>query len=232
MLEENNTQDSNVESIATKFYGQDSQQQDASQEVKDNNTDNVNQNSQESQDTSKTTEESENTKNAEKSKENDDKETVSYDDITLPKDLPEGIEIDNSLLDKAKEIATKNNLSKDALQDMVNLYANKITEAQTQMSEQWQKIEQQWKQDTKNDQEIGGDKFDVKIEQAKRALKVFGTPDLNQALEQTRMGNHPELIRLLSRIGEKITEEGSFDTGNSTGQRSRADILFNNNNNN
>ena len=128
----------------------------------------------------------------------------------------------------AKEIAAKHNLPPEALQEMVDLYAGRMTEAEGKINNQWKEIEEGWKTDAKNDQEIGGDKFDVKLEKAKRALKVFGSDGLNEALEQTRIGNHPELIRLLSRIGEKITEDGGFDTGNSSGQRSRGDVLFDN----
>ena len=138
------------------------------------------------------------------------------------------MEVDEELFASAKEVAAKHNLPPEALQEMVDLYANRMTDAEGKINNQWKEIEEGWKDSAKTDKEIGGDNFDVKLEKAKRALKVFGTPELNEALEQTRIGNHPELIRLLSRIGEKITEDGGFDTGNSAGQRSRGDVLFDN----
>jgi len=214
-------ENSSTKDVASTMFDADSKEENKAADVADNNTED----SDSSSDSSDTTEEG---KDAEESKEGDENEATAYDDVVLPQDLPEGMEVDENLFAGAKEIAAKHNLPPEALQEMVDLYAGRMTEAEGKINNQWKEIEEGWKTDAKNDQEIGGDKFDVKLEKAKRALKVFGSDGLNEALEQTRIGNHPELIRLLSRIGEKITEDGGFDTGNSSGQRSRGDVLFDN----
>jgi hypothetical protein len=163
----------------------------------------------------------------EESEEGDDKAS-DYGDVILPQDLPEGVEIDNELFDSVKEIGAKHQVPAEAMQEMVDMYAKRIADSDEALKNQWAQIEEGWKNDAKTDKEIGGDNFDTNVEKAKRAIETFGTPELKEALEQTRMGNHPEVIRLLSRIGEKITEDGSFDTGSGAGQRTRGDVLFDN----
>ena len=114
------------------------------------------------------------------------------------------------------------------MQEFMDSYVGKLTGADVKIKEQWADVEKGWVESSKSDKEIGGDNYDLKVEKAKRAISTFGTPELKEALEQTRMGNHPELIRVFARIGEKITEDGNFDRGSGAGQRSRGDILFNN----
>lgn len=158
--------------------------------------------------------------------EDGEEKKVDYGDVKLPEDLPEGMSVDTELFDGVKEIAAKHNIPAEAVQEMVDAYAKRVAESDTNLQKQWAEVEKGWKDTAKNDPEIGGDKFDSSVEKAKRAISTFGTPELKEALEQSRMGNNPEVIRFMTRIGEKITEDGGFDRGSSSGQRSRSDILF------
>ena len=53
----------------------------------------------------------------------------------------------------------------------------------------------------KADQEIGGTQWDVSVAAANQTLQKFGTPALTAALREHGMQNHPELIRLMKRVG-------------------------------
>lgn len=168
----------------------------------------------------------------------DGKEAVNYDDVALPQNLPDGIEVDTKLLDTAKEVAAKHNLPKEALQDMVNLYAENIQGQPEKIREHWAEIESDWKKTAKSDKEIGGDNYQKKCDLAHIAAKRFSetvtgengeqTNAFMDVLDQFRLGNHPEFIRVFSRIGEAISEEGAFPKGNNKGARTAADILFDN----
>jgi hypothetical protein len=50
---------------------------------------------------------------------------------------------------------------------------------------------------------------------AKKALDAFGSPELRVLLEQSGLGNNPEVIRFMFRAGKAISED-SF-VGRSTG---------------
>jgi len=61
-----------------------------------------------------------------------------------------------------------------------------------------------WAEAAQSDPEIGGAAFQRELDYARSALKEYGTPGLRDALESTGLGNHPELIRLLSKVGRSL----------------------------
>jgi hypothetical protein len=62
-------------------------------------------------------------------------------------------------------------------------------------------LHSQWVFQTQTDQDLGGPLFKQKLAVARSVLKRYGSKELTKLLEQTRIGSHPELIKLLWRIG-------------------------------
>ena len=58
--------------------------------------------------------------------------------------------------------------------------------------------------------------YDKQITAAQRALKIFGTPELQEKLADPRYGNDPDLIRLLANAGKGITEDSAIGTANNS----------------
>ena len=59
----------------------------------------------------------------------------------------------------------------------------------------------------KVDKEIGGEKFTENLALARKALESFGTPELQDVLNMTGLGNHPEVIRAFYKAGKAISED-------------------------
>jgi len=79
-------------------------------------------------------------------------------------------------------------------------------ESQAKMAE----VQDSWVATAKNDKEYGGAEFAKNTELAKRVLAKYGTPEFNAILDdpkQGRFGNHPELMRVLYRIGKAMSED-------------------------
>tara|TARA_R110000824_G_C15230756_1_gene678506 strand:- start:1739 stop:2491 length:753 start_codon:yes stop_codon:yes gene_type:complete len=216
-------QENSSTSVADTFYP-DAKEGDKT--AADDSVDNTNQG--ESDDPSKTADEGDkDDESSDESKEGDDKK-INYDDVVLPSDLPEGIEVDQGLLDGVKEIAGKHSIPKEAVQELVDAYSKRFTDADNTLKDQWSEIEQGWIKSAKTDKEIGGERFETSVKKANVALDRFGTPELREALDQTRLGNHPEMIRLMSKIGEAISEGGSFDKGGNAPQIPAVDVMYDN----
>ncbi len=66
---------------------------------------------------------------------------------------------------------------------------------------------EQWVKSAEADKEIGGAMFKQNIELAKRVVGRFGSDLLKTDLESTGLGNHPELVRLLVKIGKSMSED-------------------------
>ena len=66
-----------------------------------------------------------------------------------------------------------------------------------------------WLDQAKADPEFGGDKLAENLAVAKKALDAFGSPELVKMLNESGLGNHPEIVRAFYRAGQKISS-GSF----------------------
>jgi len=64
-----------------------------------------------------------------------------------------------------------------------------------------------WLEASKADTEFGGDKIAENLAVARKALDKFGTPALRTMLDESGLGNHPEIIRAFYRAGKAISED-------------------------
>lgn len=137
---------------------------------------------------------------------------------------PEGVEqLDPQALAVFEPIAKELGLSQEQAQKLVDIYP----QIQQQQAEAWSKQVTDWGDQVKADKEIGGDKFTANVGQAQKTLDQFGTPALREYLEQSGLGNHPELVRIFAKVGKAMTED-SMVMPNSGGQLSAADVLYGN----
>ncbi len=133
-------------------------------------------------------------------------------------DLPEGVELDKAALEKASPIFKDLGLSKDQAQQLVTYQAEQMQAIQQQQQEAFDQTLNDWSEQSKNDKEIGGDSFSKNVGVAKAALDKFGTPELTQILNDTGMGNHPEVIRMLFNVGKLTQEDNPGQSGNAAGK--------------
>lgn len=121
--------------------------------------------------------------------------------------MPEGVEVDQALLDalgpEFKDLALSN---RDA-QRLADKFIEIETAKRAKQAEDWAGTVAKWADDAKKDTEIGGPKWDASVSSAGRALDRFGSPALTEYLDATGAGNHPELIRLLAKVGAAIGED-------------------------
>lgn len=65
-------------------------------------------------------------------------------------------------------------------------------------------IQQHWIKQSHNDPEFGGKQFEQNLKLAKGAVDQFGGQKLRNVLEETGIGNHPEIIRTFWKIGRAL----------------------------
>jgi hypothetical protein len=125
--------------------------------------------------------------------------------------LPEGFSLDAEIGDQFSAMARELNLPQEkaqALLDLATQNMQRIVEAQQSAQAQ---ITQQWQEDSRADKEFGGAKLTENLALAERAINQFN-PELYNVLEQSGMGNHPEVIRFAYRVGKAIAED-RIETG-------------------
>lgn len=117
---------------------------------------------------------------------------------------PEGREYDPKVIEAYSEVAKELNLPQEAAQKMIDKIAPLMEARQV---EQIQSVKNEWAEASKADQEFGGDKLNENLAVAKKALDKFGSPELRALLNDSGLGNNPEVIRFMYRAGRAISED-------------------------
>jgi len=137
---------------------------------------------------------------------------------------PEGRDLDPELATTFSEVARELNLTQDAAQKLLDTMSPKMVERQLAQIEA---VRAEWTQQSKADKEFGGDKIAENLSVAKKALDSFGTPELRSLLNESGLGNHPEIIRFMFRAGKAISEDRYVGSSAGTTQGRPAPKDFN-----
>ena len=137
-------------------------------------------------------------------------------------EVPEEYGINDETLTDYQSWAKENNLTQDQAQAGVNM----VTKMQEAQVSQWVEQQKAWVDQAKSDTEIGGEKFDENISTAVKARDSFGNSEFSEMLDTSGLGNHPEMIRFLNRVGKAISEDRVIVSGANAGQRSQESVLY------
>ena len=152
----------------------------------------------------------------------------TYEDFTVPEDVV----LDDLTTGELKTLAKDLGLTQEQAQKVADLGATLSQRWAAGFQEQLASASEEWATVTKADKEIGGEKLSGTLSGAKAALDKFGTPELRELLQTSRLGNHPEVVRLLARVGQAISDDTSVVTGSpaSSEGKSIAERLYSNTN--
>lgn len=140
--------------------------------------------------------------------------------------LPEGSKMDPARVEAIKSWAKDKKIAPDAAQDVLNREHEAVSTYEANQLAEYEKAKETWLSDLKADKELGGENLTRKVELAKRVLKKFGSEGFAEMLDKTGYGNHPELVRVFARIGEKMGEDNIVRQSSSPGNVVDARELF------
>lgn len=134
----------------------------------------------------------------------------------------DGVTFDDAVIGAFSEVARDLNLTQEAAQKVLDRMGPVIASRQ---AERIAAVRTAWVESAKADKEFGGDKFPENIGIAKKALEAFGSPKLRELLDDSGMGDHPEVIRAFYRVGKAMSEDGIV-TGKTPSMKSVTDVLY------
>ena len=117
---------------------------------------------------------------------------------------PDGQVVDAAVMSSFSELAQELSLSQESAQTRVDRMTPTI---QKQQMQQVQKVVSEWTAKAQSDTEFGGPQLNENLAVAKKALDAFGTPELKTLLNQSGLGNHPDVIRFMFRAGKALSED-------------------------
>jgi len=121
--------------------------------------------------------------------------------------MPEGVALDEAALSEANPLFKELGLNQEQAQKVVDLYAKQVQAGSQTQTDNFNQLMSDWRDQAKNDGEFGGDKFDENVKTAQAAVNAYGTSELKQLLEDHGVGNHPEMIRFMVRVGRTLGED-------------------------
>ncbi len=120
---------------------------------------------------------------------------------------PEGVELDAETLDVFKAAAKELNLPQAKAQQFVDMAAALAQKQAAAFTSQIEQTTAEWRQSSMADPEFGGTKLGESLKVAAAARDKFATPELTKFLAESKLGDHPEVIRLFYKVGQAISED-------------------------
>lgn len=141
---------------------------------------------------------------------------------------PEGFDLDPAAVEQYSPKFKEAGLTGKQAQAALNMHAEFLATMQQQQAEQHAKEVSGWLKQAETDKEIGGVNWDATKAHASSFVRQHGTAEFKALLDQTGLGNHPEMIRIMAKAGALISEDTPAQNGGGgSGQtKDRASILY------
>lgn len=137
--------------------------------------------------------------------------------------LPDGSTLGADFVTRTADIARALGLSNEAGQQLLDAQIAEVTKASTSSAEQakadaikamqpggavWTEQTGKWHDAALADTELGGspEKLKATTDLALKVMHQFATDDTKKFLNDSGLGNHPELLRVFARIGKSMSE--------------------------
>ncbi|WP_347989486.1 hypothetical protein [Methylomonas sp. AM2-LC] len=149
---------------------------------------------------------------------------IEYTDFSIP----DGLTINADLLGEFTTAAKTYNLTQEQAQALADLGVKQAQSILKQVEDN--KIAETLARDTawlnasQSDPEIGGEKLQENVALAIKARDQLATPEFSKYLEDTGLGNHPEMIRMLAKVGKQLGEDGFLPGGSAGGSHEEPTI--------
>lgn len=145
--------------------------------------------------------------------------------------LPEGSPLDASHVEKIATLARERGLSQETAQALLERESAQFVETRDgiikKLDSDWKAQEATWIKANEADKEIGGADFKKNIQRVHVLVKKFGSESFVKTLNETGLGNQPELVRFCLKIAKemKIGEDQLQTGGQPAGATQQQDTM-------
>lgn len=129
--------------------------------------------------------------------------------------VPEGVTLDKPVVEVFEGVAKELGLPQDKAQALIDKVAPAMKAQETAAFEA---MKATLLTAAKADAEIGGDKFDESVATARLALDAYFAPPFVKFLNESGLGNHPEMIRGLRKAAASLKQDNVVRGGDSHGE--------------
>lgn len=166
---------------------------------------------------------------ADKSKSKDDDAEALPEKYELTP--PDGFEINDEIIAELDPVLRDLKLNNDQANKLMPLAGSFAERIMKQQNDAFAEQASNWAKEAKADPEIGKGNWKETEAFVAKALDEFGAgegSEFRQLLDNTKLGNHPAMIRMFRQIGERLTGDTQFVRSDAGAQvkRSREEVLY------
>lgn len=141
--------------------------------------------------------------------------------------VPDGMQLDQDAANQLHDMARTLGLSQQGVDSIISIQKGIYERMAAKSTEDFNATLKDWNKQLRADPLVGGAKFDEHIATSKKFLNAFADEETRKWLDDTKLSEHPGLVRLFFLAGEAMGE-GTALGGGKTGQSGDvADILYN-----
>lgn len=116
-------------------------------------------------------------------------------------DFSSSVAVDEQALAAFKEVACEQGISQQQAASIASLYAELVEQQAAGEQATLAESEEAWLKELRQ-----GRYYAKTVASARLTMERFGSPELNDLLNETRLGSHPALVRFVAKIGEELGE--------------------------
>lgn len=145
--------------------------------------------------------------------------------------MPEDSSLDKGYAERiaaeVEKTARKQGLTNAEAQKLLDSEHKKFASFVEHQQEQLKVRSSEWVEELKSDPKIGGENFKRSAELAKRVMQRYGSESLLNKLDESGLGNHPDLVRFVVAVGNAMSEDQLVIGGNTVaGSKDPAEVLY------
>lgn len=140
--------------------------------------------------------------------------------------LPDGSFMKPDYVEKLSAFAKEQKLSNEEAQAVMTRENALVGEVVADLQERFKAQTEAWKEDARNDKEIGGDKFAESAELSKRFIDKFAPPEFAQVLNDHGYGNHPGFLKMIARASKAMADDSWVHTKAQGDARTTEEIFY------
>ena len=118
--------------------------------------------------------------------------------------MPEGVEADTETLKEFRGIAKEMDLTQEQAQKLVDLQTKMVQASAKAQIDAFDAMGKEWAEQTKKEL---GTNLKTELAFAAKARDQFASKELIQLLDESKMGNHPQVVKFFVAIGKAISED-------------------------
>ena len=129
--------------------------------------------------------------------------------------MQEGFVLDETAMAEFEPLLKEAKVSKETAQKFADLHMKQMIAAREADKAMYADEVKRWVSELKADPEIGGAKLNENLAYGANVIKKYGSDDVKRVLNETGLGSHPAIVKMLVKVGRAISED-TFVDGSTT----------------